>query len=462
MFDETIAAISTAYGAASVGIIRISGVDAAKIADRVFKGKSGIKIRDKKTYQISYGHIIDKNGQLVDEALALTMWRPYSFTGEDVVELQCHGGTVVLKKVLAMVLMEGARLAEPGEFTKRAFLNGKLDLSQAEAIMDLINAKTEIAVNVAANNLQGSLSAKIRETQEVILEIVAYLEADIDFPEEDFQRLSKDDLIERLEKVKNQLNKVLNTFTEGRIIREGLKIALIGKPNVGKSSLLNTILKTKRAIVTDIPGTTRDLIEEYYNLGGIPLILIDTAGIRDTEDAVEKIGVEKTLETIQEADLILYLFDLSVGFNADDEDFLSKIRKEKLLILVNKIDLWSANEDNLQKEIREKLKGYRVLFISATAQIGIRELAEEIKDIFFAQGLEIKNEGFLTNIRHKTAIDKACLSLDSAKQSVIEELPSDFIVIDLQNVLHYLGEVTGETLDTDIIDKIFSQFCLGK
>lgn len=462
MFDDTIAAIATAYGPAGVGIIRISGADAAEVADRVFKAKSNIKLKDKKTHNVTYGYIIDKDGELIDEALALTMWSPYSFTGEDIVELQCHGGMVILKKVLDMVLREGARLAEPGEFSKRAFLNGRLDLSQAEAIMDLVNAKTETAVNIAANNLHGDLSAKIKESQKKILEIIAYLEADIDFPEEDFARLSKDELIERMEKAEQQINKVLNTFSEGRIIREGLKIALIGKPNVGKSSLLNTILKTKRAIVTDIPGTTRDIIEEYYNLGGIPLVLIDTAGIRATEDVVEKMGVAKSLETIQEADLILYLFDLAVGFKRDDEAFLSKIPKERVLILVNKVDLLTEEEKSIITTLREKLADYRVLFISATAQIGIGELEEEIKKIFFAQGLEVKNEVFLTNIRHKTAIEKAYQSLDSAKRSVIEELPSDFISIDLKNVLNYLGEVTGETLDEDIIDEIFSQFCLGK
>ena len=462
MQDETIAAISTAYGPAGVGIIRISGDEAATVADKVFKSKSGVKIKDKDTYRITYGYIYAEDGQLIDEALALTMWGPFSFTGEDVVELQCHGGIVVLQKVLTLVLKAGARLAEPGEFSKRAFLNGRLDLAQAEAIMEMINAKTEAGVNSAAGQLQGNLSGEVKICRQEILEIIAYLEADLDFPEEDFARLSYAELQPRLSTIGARIEQLLHSFSRGRILREGLKVALIGKPNVGKSSLLNTLLKSQRAIVTDIPGTTRDTIEEYYNLGGIPLLLIDTAGLRESEDPVEKIGVQKTKEIVERTDLVLYLFDLETGLTPEDQGFLRKIPPEKVLILVNKIDLADGQGNEVERIIRQELLDYRVLLISATEQIGLEEVEEEIKQLFFAEGLEIKEETFLTNIRHKTALDKALEALNGAQNSLQNNLPSDFLLIDLKSVLDFLGEITGETIDEEIIDQIFAQFCLGK
>ena len=392
MQDETIAAISTAYGPAGVGIIRISGDEAATIADKVFKSKSGVKIKDQDTYRITYGYIYDQDGQLIDEALALTMRGPFSFTGEDVVELQCHGGIVVLQKVLALALKAGARLAEPGEFSKRAFLNGRLDLAQAEGIMEMINAKTETGVSVAASHLQGRLSEEIKACRQDLLELISFLEADLDFPEEDFERLSNEEILRRLTKVTEKIKNILQSFMKGRIIREGLKVALVGKPNVGKSSLLNTLLKTKRAIVTDIPGTTRDTIEEFYNLGGIPLLLIDTAGIRDSDDLVEKIGVQKTKEIVEQADLVLYIFDLIQGITPEDQAYLSKIPSEKVLILVNKIDLLTDGAETTLRNIRERLPQFRVLLISATEQLGIQELEEEIKNIFY-RGLGDKRQG---------------------------------------------------------------------
>ncbi|NLO76297.1 MAG: tRNA uridine-5-carboxymethylaminomethyl(34) synthesis GTPase MnmE [Clostridia bacterium] len=462
MQDETIAAISTAYGPAGVGIIRISGDEAATIADKVFKSKSGVKIKDQDTYRITYGYIYDQDGQLIDEALALTMRGPFSFTGEDVVELQCHGGIVVLQKVLALALKAGARLAEPGEFSKRAFLNGRLDLAQAEGIMEMINAKTETGVSVAASHLQGRLSEEIKACRQDLLELISFLEADLDFPEEDFERLSNEEILRRLTKVTEKIKNILQSFMKGRIIREGLKVALVGKPNVGKSSLLNTLLKTKRAIVTDIPGTTRDTIEEFYNLGGIPLLLIDTAGIRDSDDLVEKIGVQKTKEIVEQADLVLYIFDLIQGITPEDQAYLSKIPSEKVLILVNKIDLLTDGAETTLRNIRERLPQFRVLLISATEQLGIQELEEEIKNIFFTEGWEIKDKAYLTNIRHKTALEKAEQALASAQKTLQTGLPLDLMVIDLKTVLGFLGEITGETVDEEIIDQIFSQFCLGK
>lgn len=460
VLDDTIAAISTALGPSGVGIIRISGPEAGPIADKVFSGKKNIKLSERPAYTITYGKITDEQGCIIDEALALTMWKPRSFTGEDVVELQCHGGMVVLKKTLELVLQAGARLAEPGEFSKRAFLNGRIDLSQAEAIIDIINAKTEKAVQAAANNLQGTIAAQTKKIREMLATLLAYLEADIDFPEEDIERLSAEELTGKLAVVESEIDNLLETYQSGRIMREGLKTVLIGKPNVGKSSILNAILKETRAIVTDIPGTTRDIIEEYYNLGGIPLVLVDTAGLRETQDLVEKLGVEKTREVLKEADLVLYVVDVAEGI--DDADLLRvrEFSEEKMIVLINKMDLLA--DDKTEKNIAEKLAGYRVIFMSAKEGTGLRELEKGILEMFFAKGLEINDKPFLTNTRQKDALKKAKEAVLAAKKSISEQLPSDFVSIDIKQAWLMLGEITGETLDENIIDQIFSQFCLGK
>lgn len=457
---DTIAAITTAMGAAGVGIVRISGSEAADIADRIFKTKRGNSLKETESHRVKYGWIVDKSGQIVDEALVLNMWAPHSFTGDDVIELQCHGGIVVLRKVLELVIQAGARLAEPGEFSKRAFLNGKLDITQAEAIMDIVNAKTEISLMAAANSLQGSISQKIKEIRRAITLIMAYLEADIDFPEEDIEKMSAQELESRIASIKTDLQDLLKTYQTGRIIREGLKTALIGKPNVGKSSLLNALLKEKRAIVTDVPGTTRDLIEEYYNLKGIPLVLIDTAGLRETNDVVEKIGVEKTIETINEADLILYLLDVTQGLTEEDVERLKKLPLDNTIILVNKIDL--MNKQLSEMDVKDKLFQNTILFISAKENVGLEELEEEIYQMVFKNGPVISDKPYLSSIRQKEAIEKAMQHILTALEGVKCQLPSDFISIDLRSSWDSLGEVTGETLGEDLIDQIFSQFCLGK
>ncbi len=458
--EDTIAAITTALGPAGVGIIRISGADAGIVADRVFRGKKGIKLGAKESHTVTYGYIEDTDGTVIDEALALTMWGPHSYTGEDVVELQCHGGMIVERTVLELVLKAGARLAEPGEYSKRAFLNGRLDLSQAEAIMDIIGAKTEISLRAAAGALQGGITKESNAIRDRVTEIMAYLEADIDFPEEELERLTSDELQEKINVVEKAIAALTETYRSGHILREGLKTAIIGKPNAGKSSLLNAILQEKRAIVTEIPGTTRDAIEEYYNMGGIPLLLIDTAGIRKTQDIVERLGVERTKEIVEEADIILYILDISVGATREDFSYLRGFPAEKLLVVVNKVDL--AGVEIKEQDILEKLQGYEVIFISAKERIGLKKLEEAIYSKVFLHRLEPKQTQILTNTRQKDALVKAGQAVRSANDSLLRKMPSDFIAIDLRQAWLYLGEITGETLDEEIIDQIFSRFCLGK
>lgn len=457
--EDTIAAITTALGTASVGIIRISGTSAPEIADRVFKGRKQTPLRQKPTFTITYGHIYDENQKLLDEALALAMWGPHSFTGEDVVELQCHGGLVVLRKTLELVLKNGAKLAEPGEFSKRAFLNGRLDLSQAEAIMELITAKTEKAVQAAAENLEGGISRRVKGVRQKTLEIIAYLEADIDFPEEDFVRMAATELEAKITEIEQEIGVLLASYNSGKIIREGLKTALIGKPNVGKSSLLNALLKENRAIVTDIPGTTRDVIQEYYNLGGIPLVLYDTAGLRQTEDLIEKIGVEKSREVIKEADLILYVLDSAEGYTSQDKELLRTLPMPKTLLIINKIDLLTVQE---RQQLQQEMSGYKVVNISAKERIGLENLEGLIKEMFWDEGWDKTERPILTNIRQKEALSRSLEMVENARIGVKEGLAADFTTIDLRSAWEVLGEVTGETLGEDIIDQIFSQFCLGK
>lgn len=459
--EETIAAITTAPGTAGVGIIRISGSQSAAVADRVFRSKNKTMLAERPTYAVTYGHIYDGKEQLIDEALALTMWEPRSFTGENVVELQCHGGTVVLRKVLELVLRNGARLAEPGEFSKRAFLNGRLDLSQAEAICELITAKTEKGVQAAAVNLVGGISDRVKELRQKIIEITAYLEADIDYPEDDFERLEPAELAARVSVLIQGLEKLLASYENGKIIRDGLKTVLVGRPNVGKSSLLNALLQEKRAIVTNIPGTTRDVIQEYYNLGGIPLILHDTAGLRQTEDEVEKIGVEMTWEVIKEADLILYVIDSTTDYSSEEEEFLQDLPAEKTLVLINKIDLVEEHEENNWQHI-QSLNRYPIVYISAKEGLGLNELTEKISQRFTDPDQEINIEPLLTNLRQKEALSHAYESLQSAVGGIMSGLDADFVSIDLRSAWESLGEVSGDTLDDDIIGQIFSQFCLGK
>lgn len=464
MMDDTIAAITTAMGAAGVGIIRISGPEAAEVVEKVFRPKKKGRIREKPTYTITYGQVVDGE-DVIDEALVMNMWKPGSYTGEDVVEIQCHGGTVVMGKILEMVIKAGARLAEPGEFSKRAFLNGKIDLTQAEAIMDIIQAHSEMAVKAAAANIRGTTAKTIKSVQADILSVLAYLEADIDFPEEDFLRLKETEIARKMEDTYKRIGQILDSYQSGKILKEGLKTALVGKPNVGKSSLLNALLREKRAIVTDIPGTTRDTIEEYYSLGGIPLILIDTAGLRETDDPVEKMGVEKTREAITGADLVLYVIDVLEGLSKEDIKTIKLLPRGKVILLINKIDLLGESakeEETILQDIEQQLGKISKIIISAKEEIGLKELGTEITKLFFKNGLEIGQTALITNIRQKEALEQGREAVGAALESIKKGLPADFISIDLMSAYENLGKVTGETAGEDVIDQIFSQFCLGK
>jgi len=460
LINDTIAAIVTAMGAASVGIIRISGPDAIKIGNLVYSGKA--EFIKTPSHSVLYGRVYDQfNKKLIDEALFLIMREPRTFSGEDVVEIQCHGGMISVRKVLEIVLRNGARIAEPGEFSKRAFLNGKLDLAQAESIMDIVNAKTEKSLELAINQLQGALSILVNEVRYELLRLVAYIEADIDFPEDDIERLSNTQQLEKLVELSDRLINILRTAQKGKLIREGLNVIIIGKPNVGKSSLLNALIRETKAIVTDIPGTTRDAIEEYINLGGIPIKLVDTAGIRDSENLVEQIGVEKAKEFITKADLILYVIDIIEGISDDDKNIIFELLdKIPTIFLANKADL-QYNQDNL-KAIKSILGEKELILISAKENQGLEAIEERIAALFFEGSLQISGEAIITSARHVQALQGAYDHLKGAINSIQNDMPGDFVVIDIRSSWELLGKITGDTIEDDILDQIFSQFCLGK
>ena len=455
MTEDTISAVATAPGEGGIGIVRISGSDAAAIASKIFRPHSGKSVADIASHHATYGTVIDpKTGETVDEALLLLMYAPHSYTKEDVAEIQCHGGIVSLRKILLLTYAHGARPAEAGEFTKRAFLNGRLDLTQAEAVIDIIRAKTDASQEMAVSQLTGKLSAKIGELRHNLLHQIAALEAAIDFPEEDIE--------ETCEVVKNTLQDIdalLKGASVGRILKDGLKTVIVGKPNVGKSSLMNALSESDRAIVTNVPGTTRDVIEEYINLGGIPLRIVDTAGIRETDDIVEKIGVEKSQEWIEQADLILFLLDVSREISEEDEDIFRLIEGKKALIILNKSDL-TAKLDRADIEARST--GHTVLTIAAQTGDGLDELKEAITDLVYEGTVKQEESVLLTNTRQIHLLEKASRSLRGAEDTIGAGMPADCIVIDLRGAWETLGEVTGDAVGDDIIDQIFTQFCIGK
>ena len=455
---DTICGIATAQGEGGIAIIRVSGNKALEIVGRIFVGKNNFDINTMKTYTMKYGNIIDsESGEIIDEVIISYMKGPRSFTAEDVVEINCHGGVVSTNRVLEEVIKSGARIAEPGEFTKRAFLNGRIDLSQAEAVMDIIRAKTDLAMKSAVMQSGGSLSQEINKLREYLLDVLALIEYDVDFTEDDEE---PDETVpvmvnESLEKAIADMKNLLKGANEGKIIRDGLKMTIIGKPNVGKSSLMNALLQEKRAIVTDIPGTTRDVIEEFINLDGIPVKITDTAGIRETEDVVEKIGVERSREKIEEADLVVLMLDTSRDLEEEDREIIKAIENKKTIVLLNKVDL----ERKLDIDDVEGLDNF--IEISAMTGFGINDLKAKIKELFFNG--EVDNESLIiTNSRHKQALYRALENCENAQDRLKMNEFLDLISIYVTSGLRALGEITGAELEEDLVNKIFTEFCVGK
>ena len=459
MQADTISAIATAIGEGGIGIIRISGEKALEIAAKIFRPQSGKSPEEISSHQAVYGMITAEDGMIIDEAICLIMRAPHSYTVEDVVELQCHGGTMPLRQAFELTYRAGARPAEPGEFTKRAFLNGRLDLTQAQAVMDVITSKTEASLRMAESHLAGKFSKKIDAMRHDILAMIAHLEASIDFPEDDIDDVVTEEVRSRIEIIRSQISGLLATAKTGKILRDGLETAIIGKPNVGKSSLLNALLQETRAIVTNVPGTTRDSIEEYANIGGIPLRIIDTAGIRDTDDFVEKIGVDKARAYIEHASLVLVLFDFSREISSEDEDIIKLVKDKEALILINKTDLKGYLS---VAKIREKLPLHKFIEISTVEETGLDQLRTAITDMVYSDQVQQGESAFVNNAREANILHVADTHLKEALMTIEHEMSADFIVIDLRSAWEKLGEITGDTVGEDIIDEIFSQFCIGK
>lgn len=456
--DDTIAAIATAPGEGGIGIIRISGDKSLQVAQSIFKSKSGKMIKDYNTRTLIYGKIVDGE-KVIDEALVAYMKGPNSYTAEDVIEINCHGGFISVKKILELILSKDVRLAEAGEFTKRAFLNGRIDLSQAEAIIDVIKSKTDMAHEVAQNQLEGSLAKKIKDLRMNVTEVLAHLEVSIDFAEEDVEEITYQTLEEKAIELRNEIKKLYDTAESGKILRDGLKTVIVGKPNVGKSSLLNSILGENRAIVTDIAGTTRDVIEEFVNIKGIPLKIVDTAGIRETEDIVEKIGVEKSRESFSTADLVIMVLDASRKLSEEDMEILENLKNKKTIVLLNKMDLEPKIE--LEK-VKEFVNSEDIIEISALKHQGIEQLQDKIESMVYHGSVKNSSNLMITNSRHKDALFKAYESINDAINAIDQRMPYDFIEVDFKNIWDYLGYINGDTVREDLLDTIFANFCIGK
>ncbi len=456
-FDDTIAAVSTPQGRGGISIIRISGVDAIKVADRVFKNEYGKTLISAKSHTITHGFAVRNDGSEIDEVLVSVMRAPNTYTREDIAEINCHGGLISTKEILSSVLKCGARLAEPGEFTKRAFLNGRMDLCEAESVIDIINAKTSEAHLVSVHQLKGSVSESIGRVREKLLTLTAHLQVLIDFADEDLEPLSDEEYLDGLKSCLSDVDKLLKTAQRGKILKEGVKTAIVGKPNVGKSSLLNLLYGEERAIVTDIEGTTRDSIEESVSLGGVMLILADTAGIRETSDTIEKIGVEKSKTLMDEADLVIFMADAMRPLDENDEYIIKFLKNKNTIILINKSEDEIICDTKKLMEISDK-----VIEFSVKTQKGLSELEDTVSKMFSVGKIEIDNNAIITNIRHRDALEKAKEALVSAIGAIEAGIELNMTFIDIENAISSLGEITGQTVGEEIVDKIFHSFCVGK
>ena len=454
---STIASISTAPGIGGIGIIRMSGEKCFEILKKIFYPKNNYNIEDIKGYTIKYGHI-KENEKIIDEVLVSFFKAPHSYTAENMCEINSHGGIVVMRRILDLCLKNGAELAQPGEFTKRAFLNGRMDLSQAEAVIDIINAKSDIEAKEGIKQLEGFLAQEIAKIKQKILDLMTSIEVSIDYPEYDVEDLLDNEIAEKLGNIKNELQKLEKSFNNGKIIKEGIKTAIIGKPNAGKSSLLNAILKEDRAIVTEYEGTTRDTIEEFVNINGIPLKLIDTAGIRDTDNEIEKIGIEKSKKLAKEADLSIVIIDGSKKIEKEDEEILKSVDCNKSIVVLNKSDLGAVV--NKENELLNRFK--YVINISALKRDGINDLYDTINKMFNLNEINLDNEIVITNERHRNIIKKAITNVEKAEESLKNGMPIDIVAISIKDILSNLGEITGDVASEEIIDEIFARFCLGK
>ena len=458
MKTDTIAAIATAMSNSGIGIVRISGDEAFDVADRIFRPKKGSrKVSDMETHTIHYGYVTDGD-EVIDEVMLLIMKAPRSYTCEDTIEIDCHGGVLVMKKILETVLKYGARPAEPGEFTKRAFLNGRIDLSQAESVIDVINAQNELALKSSVSQLQGAVLEKIKAIRAVVLHEIAFIESALDDPEHVSLEGYPEQLHEIMSDAHSKVKKLLDSSDNGKMLKEGINTAIVGKPNAGKSSLLNILVGEERAIVTEIAGTTRDILQEQIQIGGIGLNVIDTAGIRDTEDIVEKIGVNKSREYIEKADLIIYVVDSSTELDENDQEIIEAIQNKKAIVLLNKSDLDAKTDASvLQTQLSKP-----ILSISAKNNTGIHELETLIEEMFFSGKLSFNDEVYITNIRQKNALAEAQNSLKMVLQSIADGMPEDFFTIDMMNAYEALGTIIGESVGEDLVNEIFSKFCMGK
>ncbi|MCG1138795.1 tRNA uridine-5-carboxymethylaminomethyl(34) synthesis GTPase MnmE [Staphylococcus epidermidis] len=456
---DTITSISTPMGEGAIGIVRLSGPQAIEIGDILYKGKK--KLSEVETHTINYGHIIDpETNETVEEVMVSVLRAPKTFTREDIIEINCHGGILTINRILELTMTYGARMAEPGEYSKRAFLNGRIDLSQAEAVMDFIRSKTDRASKVAMNQIEGRLSDLIKRQRQSILEILAQVEVNIDYPEyDDVEDATTDFLLEQSKRIKEEINRLLETGAQGKIMREGLSTVIVGRPNVGKSSMLNNLIQDNKAIVTEVAGTTRDVLEEYVNVRGVPLRLVDTAGIRDTEDIVEKIGVERSRKALSEADLILFVLNNNEPLTEDDQTLFEVIKNEDVIVIINKTDL----EQRLDvSELRKMIGDMPLIQTSMLKQEGIDELEIQIKDLFFDGEVQNQDMTYVSNSRHISLLKQARQSIQDAIDAAESGIPMDMVQIDLTRTWEILGEIIGESASDELIDQLFSQFCLGK